>query len=231
MPQINELWECQDKELWEQALTNYWQRVKLENLPLERRLDSLRVDDIRAFDAQGWFRFLHDEYFRWKYTAANRYVTTTNSLQRQVAKEGVGKLLEIRDEILEAGHLGVLEGLQAAMRIKGLGTAGGSGLMALLFPRSFATVDQFVVKALTKVETLPIVEVVRAMNPKNLRLSDGIILIRIMSDKARALNDDFQTDFWTPRKIDMILWAGDRPKPPQSRITSVQRDKRIPFRS
>ena len=38
--------------------------------------------------------------------------------------------------------------LQTALAIRGLGTAGASGLLALLYPRDLTTVDQFVVKAL-----------------------------------------------------------------------------------
>jgi hypothetical protein len=45
--------------------------------------------------------------------------------------------------------------LRIAKEIHGLGTAGASGLLALMFPQRFGTVDQFVVKALKQVEGLP----------------------------------------------------------------------------
>lgn len=36
---------------------------------------------------------------------------------------------------------------------------------------------------------------------------DAMLLVAIMRRKARELNELFDTDEWTPRKIDMILWA------------------------
>ena len=48
------------------------------------------------------------------------------------------------------------------------------------------------------------------MNPEGLKIKDGIILVNIMKEKAAELNAKFNTDFWTPRKIDMILWAYGR---------------------
>jgi hypothetical protein len=48
------------------------------------------------------------------------------------------------------------------------------------------------------------------MNPEGLKIKDGIILVEIMKEKANELNKKFDTDFWTPRKIDMVLWAFGR---------------------
>ncbi len=47
------------------------------------------------------------------------------------------------------------ETLLAAKKTPGLGFAGASGLLALLYPQKFGTVDQFVVKTLRNVPTLP----------------------------------------------------------------------------
>jgi len=108
----------------------------------------------------------------------------------------------------------IRRGLDLAGGIKGFGVGGASGLLSLLFPEQFGTVDQFVVKALQKIRTFPEGEIssreiqaLRRMNPKNLSKSDGIILIGIMRRKADNLNSIFGSRFWTPRKIDMILWA------------------------
>ena len=45
------------------------------------------------------------------------------------------------------------------------------------------------------------------MNKNNITLKNGVILISIYRQKANELNIKFNTNFWTPRKIDMILWA------------------------
>lgn len=76
-----------------------------------------------------------------------------------------------------------------------------------MYPNNFATVDQFAVKALCQISSLPESSSLNKMKPESLTLRNGIILINIMLRKAKENNMIFGTDFWTPRKIDMILWA------------------------
>ena len=75
-----------------------------------------------------------------------------------------------------------------AKQIKGLGAAGASGLLALLFPRYFGTIDQFAVKALRQIDGLPEHAALQKMKSKNLNISDGVVLISIMRKKAEELN-------------------------------------------
>jgi len=53
-----------------------------------------------------------------------------------------------------------------ATSIHGLGIAGASGLLTLMYPDQFGTVDQFVVKALREVEGLPQRAALERMNPE-----------------------------------------------------------------
>ena len=86
--------------------------------------------------------------------------------------------------------------MSSATEIRGLGPAGASGLLSILFPESFGTVDQFVVKALREVEGFPYANELEKMNPESLSMDNSVLL-----------NQRFDTDFWTPRKIDMVLWS------------------------
>src|ERR1700733_14315692 len=97
--------------------------------------------------------------------------------------------------------------LAVASSIRGLGIAGASGLLAILFPAQFGTVDQFVVKALAEIPELPENNLIAAMSPESLKLSDGTVLIRIMRRKADELNQTSSLVKWTPRKVDMVLWT------------------------
>jgi len=76
-----------------------------------------------------------------------------------------------------------------------------------MYPHAFATVDQFAVKALCEVSGLPEQDILRRMNPSNITLSNGIVLISLMRRKAKENNNIFGNDSWTPRKIDMVLWG------------------------
>jgi hypothetical protein len=208
---IGELWRSTDLAAWDQALERYWQFVQPGNLELERALDRLDLDRLRRLDAQGWYFFLRDEYFRWKYTAPNRYATTTRSLSGYNAKPGgLAELDRIKCRLLKLNLSDVKAGLSLACEIKGLGTAGASGLLALMFPATFATVDQFAVKALRGVGGLPEDQELANMKPESLTVRNGVVLIGIMRRKAAENNLLFGVTTWTPRKIDQILWTYGR---------------------
>ena len=204
---IQALWSSSDRGAWVAAFEHYWSFVKPTHQELERQMDSLDPERIRAMNADEWFEFLHKEYYRWKYTAANRYATTTKHLNAQVEEWGVQKLHSFKDDIFQLAPTDVKAGLKAAMQIRGLGTAGASGLLSLLFPELYGTVDQFVVKALLQVPDLPERQQLERMNPEGLTVSQGVVLIEIMQRKAQQLNQQFGTEEWTPRKIDKVLWA------------------------
>lgn len=210
---ISELWNSCDQTRWDQALDHYWCFVRPSHLDLERELDQLDPARVQDLDAQGWFEFLLNKYFRWKYTAPNRYASTTKYLIRHaMTREDLDALLSARDRIFQARNRSIREALSEALVIQGLGTAGASGLLAVLFPRSFGTVDQFVVKALRTIPSasLPGDSAIARMNPNALSIRNGVLLIETMRAKAARLNEVFNTDRWTARKIDMVLWASDR---------------------
>ena len=47
-------------------------------------------------------------------------------------------------------------------------------------------------------------------NPESIGKKAGAGLIRIMRDKAAEFNREFQSDVWTPKKVDRVLWAVGR---------------------
>ena len=155
MTAISDLWTSEDPSAWNSALERYWSFVQPRNLELERSLDALDLERVRSLDARGWFDFLQDEYFRWKYTTRNRYATTTRELRHWGSVNQLAWLDRIREQLLALDADDIRLGLRIATSIPGLGTAGASGLLALMYPQKFGTVDQFAVKALRQVEGLP----------------------------------------------------------------------------
>jgi len=207
---VNDLWRSSNPTAWEQALQRYWLFVQPRNMELERALDALDVRRLQNLSPQGWYDFLRDEYFRWKYTAPNRYATTTIQLRKYVEQNALANLDGIRRQLLNFDLNDVGAGLKTAKKIRGLGTAGASGLLSLMYPEHFATVDQFVVKALREVKDLPEADALAKMKPLNLSVADGVLLVDILKRKAVENNQVFGTSSWTPRKIDMVLWAYGR---------------------
>jgi hypothetical protein len=207
---VTDLWRSSDPLAWDHAVQHYWNFVQPRNVELERSLNALELTRVKNFNPKGWYDFLHDEYFRWKYTAPNRYATTTIQLRKYIDSGTLAELEGLRQQILNFDLTDVRLGLKTAMKIRGLGTAGASGLLSLIYPEHFATVDQFVVKALRFVNDLPEANAILKMNPQNLTVTDGVLLVGILSRKAKENNRLFGTHSWTPRKIDMVLWTYGR---------------------
>jgi predicted ATPase with chaperone activity len=207
---ITNLWQSKSEKEWEECLSSYWGYVRNQlpkNFELEREMDVLHLEMVKALNPEEWYSFLREKYFRWKYTQPNRYVTTTNSLNRYLKEGKLDELFEIKQKLLDFDTSDIKCGLSAAKRIHGLGIPGSSGLLALLYPHAFGTVDQFVVKSLLEIPDLPEKEAIKKMNPMKLSLRNGVLLIELMRRKAAKNNRIFGGNRWTPRKIDMILWV------------------------
>jgi hypothetical protein len=100
--------------------------------------------------------------------------------------------------------------LKVACSIRGLGPPGASGLLALMYPHKFGTVDQFVVKALAQIDSLPEAATLRRMKPEGLTIPQGVLITQILRRKAADNNRVLNSDGWTPRKIDKVLWTYGR---------------------
>ena len=202
-----EMWNTNDPDLWQNSLNRYWTFVKPPNLALEKEMDELDVEIVRKMTPRAWFEFLLEKYFRWKYTAPNRYASTTKILRTYAVNNELAALHAIKERLFVMDGDNIQRCLAVASSIRGLGIAGASGLLAILFPAQFGTVDQFVVKALAKIPELPEKNLIAAMIPESLKLGDGTVLIHIMRRKADELNQVASQVKWTPRKVDMVLWT------------------------
>ena len=207
---IDYLWNNGNEDDWNNQLLKYTNLVKPQNLELEKELDCLDADLVKAMPVSEFYDFLYNKYFVWKYTSPKRLLTTRRSLEQYKQDDNILELESIQSLIFKYDLNNISNCLKNAQRIKGLGIAGASGLLSLLFPKYFGTVDQFVVKRLLEISNLKEHEVLIRINPENISLTYGVLLIQIMRDKAAELNKCFKSDNWTPRKIDKVLWCVDR---------------------
>ena len=65
----HEMWNSNDLDLWQGALNRYWTFVKAANFELEKEMEHLDAEAVRAMNPREWFTFLLEKYFLWKYTA------------------------------------------------------------------------------------------------------------------------------------------------------------------
>ena len=207
---LNMLWNEGKESDWKEALVKYYSNPY--DRYLERRMEELLPSDLEMMNVNEFYSFLYDEYFVWKYTAKNRLATTRNSLLKYES-EGLAALEHIQHSIIQAynedpNDTGTL--LEITRRIHGLGIAGASGLLSVFYPEYYGALSQFLVYSLLEVDGLKEHDLLLQINPQILTMKDGILLESILRSKATDLNLQFNTTEWTPRKIDMILWAIDR---------------------
>ena len=213
---INELWHSGNEADWKKSLDYYWKR--LSKYPektrwIEEKLNPTIQDPhtskilqrMQQFNKQEWYDFLHDEYFFWKYTAKNRLTTCRMRLSRYMDENKLDELLQIRDKLLQTDRSDILQSLSLANEIHGLGTAGASGLLSLMYPDDFGTVDQFVAKSFQEIEGLAEHDALMKMNPESLKLKEGVLMMQIYRAKTAENNRRFNSTYWTPRTIDQIL--------------------------
>ncbi len=209
---IEELWNHGDAVAWDKALSNYWTAIKPQNMAVEEEMDQLDPGKVSAMDIDTFYRWLHDRYFVWKYTAANRLASTRKKLKNYEGdKTARTELDRIHTALFNFDKQQPLSGLEIAMQIQGLGVAGASGLLAVLFPQYFGTVDQFVVQELKRLRQYQSSAGLPA-NPRKdgtyaINITHAVYIIEEFRRKATELNTKFATDRWTPRKIDMVLWS------------------------
>ena len=157
-----------------------------------------------------FYQFLKDKYFVWKFTDKRYLNWNLTHLEKHKTDVNKSDLKTIQSDLFTFDRTDICEGLKIATRICGLGIAGGSGLLSILFPEDFGTVDQFVVISLRSVSDMAEHENLVEMKEESLSLRDGELLIKIMREKAKELNERFTTDYWTPRKTDRVLWSFGR---------------------
>lgn len=204
---ISNLWNHGSELAWLEAWEHYYDLLNAEAQELDSYMENVDAHDIAQLSVSEFYDFLYDRYFVWKYTAKNRLATTRKSLRRYADENKLYELADIQRRLFLADHANIGNCLSIATEIRGLGPAGASGLLSILFPEEFGTVDQFVVKALREVNGFPYAAELAKMKPESLSVENSVLLIKILREKAKKLNKNFDTDFWTPRKIDMILWA------------------------
>ena len=205
---LSHLWHEGSEEEWNFALAHYYTLCK--DIPLDRFMEELQPETVEKMSVAEFYHFLHDRYFVWKYTSKNRLATTRSHLNKYLDNGQIDQLRQIHTQIFKTDRNDTEKMLTVVSQIKGLGISGASGLLSILFPEQFGTVDQFVILSLLKISDLPEYDQIAKMKPESITCKNGVILEQIFRQKAAELNKQFESQNWTPRKIDMVLWAFDR---------------------
>ncbi len=199
---MKDLWNSRDEQSWINAeSTLYDKHVKPENRELERRLETggLRAR-LAGMTPEKFFDFLHDEYFVWKFT--DQYLKKhLSSLEGHLKGSGLLRLDKVR-EIIYKNELSIDITLDIIKcKVMGLGIVGASGLLALVYPEEYGTVDRMIVRSFHASGLFLDIE------EKDISSEQAEEMIIAMRKKARELNQIFHVNKWTPRTIDRALWG------------------------
>lgn len=206
---IKTLWENGGLEDWEDAVSKYYNAVKPNNIEVEQKLNAMTADEFKQMSGQEFYRFLVGDYSSWKYTDNRRKATVRHNIEDFHQKFTDDEFKKILDAAFLIDKGDIFLHFANMTRITGIGTAGASGVLSLIFPKYFGTVDRFLVENLKKIYDGQSYygKKLQSMNPDSFTIYDAITLTQILRKKAEELNKKFKTDKFTPRKIDMALWA------------------------
>ena len=203
-----DLWDCIDEKIWRQAEDNYWKLIRPENVKLEQEMEVLSAESVKNMTPEEFYSFLYNRYFVWKYTAKNRLATTRMWLRYY--ENHLNELEIIHQKLFTFNQSDIAAGLRIATSIKGLGYAGASGLLAVLFPDYFGTVDQFVAARLKEFSAFSEDDTIQRINEQSIKEKEAVYMEKLFRKKAAELNLLNQVTYWTPRKIDKVLWGYQR---------------------
>ena len=202
------LWNQGTEQDWTEAWKKYERKLgrgRQSVRALDRCMEELREEDVERMSVLEFYKFLRDKYFPWEF---KQYLKKRqDDLARYVEEDDLKTLAEIQKNLFYIDHDRIESCLKNVMEIHGLGISGASGLLAVIFPREFGEVNQGVLEQLESIEGIPHGRELSQIRSKTLNVKKAAVLIRILREKAEELNMRFGTNFWTPRKIDMVLWA------------------------
>ena len=212
---LNGLWTSATEEGWKSALMEYDNLIAERNTDvqlIESHIRRVHADDIRQMSSIEFYSFLYEKYLVWRYATNQLRLTTTRRLLEQYHNNGKwNELGAIQQELFSMDRTDAKNAVKVALQIAGLGIDGGAtGLLAVLFPEDFGTVDNRTFELLKGIpslekDLLPIAHKKALTTP-----GDSAIIIDIMRKKSKLLNEQFPGLNWTPRKFDMVMWAYEK---------------------
>lgn len=209
---ISWLWASGTEEKWNLSLSEYYTHLSDHQKNLEDELSRIALSTVRGMSGEDFYSFLYEKYYPWKFTDRRILSRRLSDLKLYANEQGREELLRVKEKMFRLYDFCPDDTellLCVVTKIRGLGVAAGSGLLSILFPQSYGTLDQFLVKSLLCIENLPEYQDISAIrHPENLKPMEGVFLEDILRRKADELNKRFGlSGQWTPRKIDMVLWA------------------------
>lgn len=221
MDRLDQLWHFGTESDWLGAVQEYWTVPTVKaKLALERRMTTMHAQRNQVTGSDlAFYQFLRDDLYPWKMDGY-RIGTQQGNLDTYMEKKPLGirnvrQALVSRMADIDSGKSS--DFLKRLSVVGGMGVSVASGLLAVLWPSHFGTVDRFCLRGFLSVSNDPytgfMAEVVK--NPDTffddytdpLRLHVADLMIQLYRHKAADLNSRFGTTVWNPRQVEMVVWT------------------------
>ncbi len=191
-------------------LLNYMNNVT--HSEIEIKFDNYNEITFQNMDNREWLTFIRDEYQTWKHT--NGMVRA--KLKRIVSEVDGQIICEIHSTLLSSDKVDIQNNLQLFCDLPGFGPPSASGVLSLMFPTHFGTVDRRVIGTFKQCQNSDIRDRLAKLidryerNSGNMWFSvpEAALVIQVYRDAAEELSRRSGVT-WTPRMVDKALWSAD----------------------
>ena len=205
---IKDIWNCNEEGKWKDAEEEYSKRINQVAI-IEKKFEQMTTEEILDLSPDKFYIFLRDMYFPWKFTGVYlkprlENLKTIENKKMQI-KDVIDDLKELQTRIEDKKELNdddMSNAIRNLQKIPGIGPSAATGLLSILFPTHFGTIDKFVAINLKKVGYD-----ISEQDCINISVENAINMENILLKKVKKMNTDMNTDYWTPRRLDKILWS------------------------
>jgi hypothetical protein len=188
---------------FEQGVVDYWSEIESRSAEVQERERSF-PELSQHFCGRRPPHFTRHELetiVRWKYTDHRRCRRALDGLAG-VSDDRIRELTALIDQVREADAARVLRGA-----IPGVGIAGISALLAAAKPDLFPVIDVFALTAICHYYDPPWLKAVPRDADGRFSADEKSYGPYVEFCRDRAADLSTATQSWTPRRVDMALWA------------------------
>ena len=215
------LWRSNEVSAWRDALAKYWNhRPVRRNIDVERHMDRLTPEDRDVILASGaaLVDFLEHWYYSWKFFSIAPYdIPKHQAKVRAEYATNPAKYDAIARSLGSLNPDNVEQCLTyvASRSIPGLQISAGSGVLAVLYPTWFGTVDQHTLRALQTLDGdgaewlrrhIPGPETFFPANNNDLGRHAAKLMTQLYRQKSQELAQLDEETGWTPRRVEMVCY-------------------------
>lgn len=197
-------WDSINPSDWSKALDKYnCYLISEEKAVRDARVTQTNRLRVTRMGINDFYEFLINDFLPWKYTDSRRLARGKRLFSQNTNLEDLTNIKSrLCDPDLDDRTL-----LSTAMSINGVGTAGASALLSILYPERFGTADRFVVLCMQNAPSLISDTTIQHINPNAIKPKEALHMFELMRNKAVELNKVSDANTWTPRMVDKAAWA------------------------